>query len=457
MDPASASATLAPRTRMLLQAPVTPTLLRLAVPNILNLLAFVGLITFDGLFVGRLGLDALAGISLVFPWVMLMQHGAASGMGQAVSSAVARSLGAGDRDKADALAAHALWLALGLGALSAAVMLPLGGWIYGAMGGRGPVLEAALAYSNVIFAGAVSIWAMNLLGNVMRGTGDMKTPAAVILACVVGHVALSPVLIFGWGPVPALGVAGPGWGLVTSFGAGAVYLLWRLQAPGGVVRIRRESMAFRWAYIAEFLRAGVPGMLNVVVNNLTVVVLTALAGRAGRDAAIAYGMGARLEYIVIPLAFGIGTGIVALVGTNLGAKQHERSRAAAWKGAAMAAAFSGAVGLAFALFPHAWMHLFTRDEETVRIGVAYLRIVGPCYALYGFGIGLYFACQGYGRVLPAVGGNFARLVFAAAAGWVALSVLEAGVQGLFVAIAAAFAVYAAANAFAVRRVMVQKS
>src|SRR5690348_8297374 len=89
------------RTRMLLEAPIIPTLLRLAAPNVLNLLAFVGLITFDGLFVGRLGSDALAGVSLVFPWVMLMQHGAASGMGGAVSSAVARALGAGNRQRAN--------------------------------------------------------------------------------------------------------------------------------------------------------------------------------------------------------------------------------------------------------------------------------------------------------------------------------------------------------------------
>jgi len=442
----------APRTKMLLEAPVATALLRLAVPNVLNLLAFVGLITFDGIFVSRLGPDALAGISLVFPWVMLMQHGAASGVGQAVSSAVARALGAGDRHKADALALHAVWLSLLLGGGSALLMLPLGPSIYAAMGGHGAMHGAALAYSQVVFGGAVAIWSMNLLCNVLRGTGDMKVPAAVILACVVGHVLLSPVLIFGLGPVPALGTAGSGWGLVISFGGGTLYLLQRLTRAGGLVQIRFRGVPFQRALLAEFLRAGVPGMLNVVVNNLTVIVLTGLAGRAGRDAAIAYGMGARLEYIIIPLAFGIGTGIVALVGTNLGARQPMRSREAAWKGATLAALFAGAVGVVFAVFPVQWMTIFTHDPATVQIGVAYLQIVGPFYAMYGFGIGGYFACQGYGRVLPAVAGNFARLVIATTGGWLALSVFDARIEWFFAAIACAFAAYAIANALAIARV-----
>src|SRR4051812_29976639 len=227
----------AARTRMLLDAPIVPTLLRLAAPNVLNLLAFVGLITFDGFFVGRLGADALAGISLVFPWVMLMQHGAASGMGGAVSSAIARALGARNQARADALATHAVWLALILSAFFSVSMLLAGPFIYRSMGGQGAMLEAALAYSNVVFAGAASIWMMNLLCNVVRGTGNMGLPAAVIVVCVLGHVVISPILIFGWGPIRAFGPSGAGWGLVTSFGAGSLFLLVYLSGRRPLVRI----------------------------------------------------------------------------------------------------------------------------------------------------------------------------------------------------------------------------
>src|SRR5690348_15004684 len=151
----------AARTRMLLEAPILPTLLRLSAPNVLNLAAIAGLITFDGLFLGRLGADALAGASLVFPFVMFAQHVAASGMGGAVSSAVARALGAGARERANALAAHAFALALGMAIVFSGVMLSLGPLVYRWMGGRGAVLQAALEYSTVALGGAVSICVLN--------------------------------------------------------------------------------------------------------------------------------------------------------------------------------------------------------------------------------------------------------------------------------------------------------
>ena len=444
----------AARTRMLLEAPIVPTLLRLAAPNVLNLLAIAGLITFDGLFVGRLGPDALAGISLVFPWVMLMQHGAASGMGGAVSSAVARALGAGNRERANDLAVHAFLLALMLSTFFSVLMLLAGPVIYRWMGGHGAILEAAVAYSNVAFGGVLSIWMLNLLGNVVRGTGNMGLPAAVIVGSVLGHVIISPILIFGFGPMPALGPAGAGWGLVTSFGVGSVVLLAYLRSARSLVSLSFRGMRLQWELLGEFFRVGVPGMLNVAITNLTVIALTGVAGRLGRDTAIAYAMGARLEYIIIPLGFGIGTGIVALVGTNWGARRYARARAVAWAGGALVAAACGTVGLFFALFPGLWMSIFTADEEIIRIGVFYLQIVGPSYALYGFGIGLYFACQGYGKLVLAVVANGIRLLLAAGGGFIAMFWMEAGTAGIFVAIALGFVAYAGLTSIALSRINV---
>lgn len=454
VTPSARACPIAPRTKMLLEAPILPTLLRLSAPNVLNLLAFVGLITFDGLFVGRLGPDALAGISLVFPWVMLMQHGAASGMGGAVSSAVARALGAGQRERANALAAHAVWLALMLSAFFSILMLLAGPLVYRWMGGHGPILEAAIAYSNVAFGGALSIWMLNLLCNVVRGTGNMALPATVIVVCVLGHIVISPMLIFGLGPIPALGPAGAGWGLVTSFGAGSLFLLAHLRGTSSVVTLSFRGARIQWELLGEFFRVGVPGMLNVAITNLTVIALTGVAGHLGRDTAIAYAMGARLEYIIIPLGFGIGTGIVALVGTNWGARQYARARAIAWSGGVIAAAFCGAVGLFFALFPRLWMSIFTADEEIIRIGVSYLQIVGPAYVLYGFGIGLYFACQGYGNLVLAVVANGIRLLIAAGGGFIAMFWMGTGAAGIFSAIALGFVAYAGLTSFALSRINV---
>jgi putative MATE family efflux protein len=380
-------------------------------------------------------------VSLAFPWVMLVQHTAASGMGGAVSSAIARALGAGDRARAEALASHAFALAVILAAIFSGLMIPGAPLVFRWMGGRGEVLDAALAYSNVAFAGAISILMLNLLANVVRGTGNMGVPATVIVGAVLAHVMLSPALIFGWGPFPALGPAGAGWGLAITFGVGSLVLVAYLRGSRSLVALAFRGVRVQPALFKEILRVGVPGIINVAITNLSVVVLTGIAGHLGRETAIGYAMGARLEYILIPLAFGFGTAIVAMVGTNWGAKQLVRTRRIAWIGGATSAVACGAVGAFFALFPRLWMGLFTEDAEIVRIGVSYLRIVGPVCGLYGLGMALYFATQGLGRVLLTVLANGARLVVGAAGALFALSFLDAGTSGFFIAVAAGFAAY----------------
>src|SRR2546430_2654183 len=171
------------RTRVLLDGPIVSTLLRLATPNVLVMFvqASVGLI--ETYFVAKLGTDALAGVSLVFPPLMLMQMMSAGAMGGVISSAIARALGAGRRADADALVVHALAIAFGFGLVFMLAVLGGGRWLYGAMGGSGASLAAALTYSNVVFSAAVLIWVFNSLANVIRGTGNMAVPAPVTYLC----------------------------------------------------------------------------------------------------------------------------------------------------------------------------------------------------------------------------------------------------------------------------------
>src|SRR5258708_28048783 len=155
--PAPVVRPVAARTKLLLEGLIFATLLRLAAPNILNLVAFVAVIIFDGFFLGRIGTDALAGASLAFPWIMLVLQTTNSGMGAGVSSAVARALGAGKRERADELAFHAFLLALALAAVFSTVMLLAAPYIFGWMGGRDKMLIDALSYANVAFGGAGTI------------------------------------------------------------------------------------------------------------------------------------------------------------------------------------------------------------------------------------------------------------------------------------------------------------
>ena len=384
--------------------------------------------------------------------VMLIQHTAASGMGGGVSSAIARALGAGRCDLANALTLHAFVLALGLAAAFSAVLLLGAPFVFRWMGGHGEMLSAAFAYANVAFSGAVSICMLNLLGSAVRGTGNMALPAGVIVGSVIAHILISPLLIFGWGPMPALGPAGAGWGLIIPFGAGSLVLLAYLRSSRSLVTLAFHGMPLQWGLFAEILKVGVPGLINVTITNLSVVLLTGIAGHFGREVAIGYAMGARLEYILIPLAFGFGTAIVAMVGTNWGAKQYARAYEIAWIGGATVAAACASIGMIVALFPGLWMGLFTSDDEIVRVGTLYLQIVGSIYGFYGLGMALYFATQGFGSVIWTVTANAVRLLVSTGCALAAIYWLDLGAIGFFVAIAGGFCAYAALTSAAIFRV-----
>jgi Na+-driven multidrug efflux pump len=199
-----------PRTRLLLQGSIVPTLLRFAWPNMLVMLAQASTGLIETWWVSHLGTDALAGMALVFPAFMMMQMLSAGAMGGGISSAIARALGGGRRADADALVLHAIVVNLLLGLTFSVLVLAFGRSLYGALGGEGESLEAALLYSNVVFAGNGLVWLLNALASAIRGTGNMLVPSLAVCVGVVLLVPLSPLLIFGIGPIPALGIAGAG-------------------------------------------------------------------------------------------------------------------------------------------------------------------------------------------------------------------------------------------------------
>jgi Na+-driven multidrug efflux pump len=318
------------------------------------------------------------------------------------------------------------------------------------MGGDGPELASATLYSRVLFGGALAYWLFNTLGSVIRGTGNMALPASVMVGSGCLYLALSPALILGWGPLPRLGIAGAAAASVTSFGLGSLALLGFLLSSRSLVRPTRRGLRLRWALFREILRVGAPGSLNTILTNLTVVLLTGLVGPFGATALAGYGLGARLEYLQIPIVFGLGSGLVTMVGTSMGAGHRARAQRVAWVGAAMAAGVTGAIGVLAALFPHAWLGLFTIDPQILAAGTRYLRIVGPCYGFFGAGLALYFASQGAGRLLWPLLSAVVRLAIAAAGGWLATRWLGAGLSGLFAAMAAALVAMGVINVAAVR-------
>lgn len=432
--------TLDPRTRLLLEAPIGRTLLRLGAPNVLVMVtqAAIGLI--ETYFVGKLGTDALAGMALVFPVVMLMQMTSAGAMGGGIASSIARALGAGRRQDADALVLHALLIALGF-ALVFSLSLLLGGrWLYAHMGGSGASLEAAVTYSNWVFAGALLVWLFNSLAAVIRGTGNMGVPARVTVVGALAVVPLSPLLIFGWGPLPALGIAGGAIALLLYYLMGTLALAFYLWSSSSLLKPSLKNVTLRWPLFRDILRVGLLGAISTVATNVSIGIATALAGGFGPAAIAGYGTASRLEYLLVPLVFGLGAPLVAMVGTCIGAGQRERALKAAWIGAALAFGLTEAVGLAAAAFPHAWLSLFNTDPAMLEAGSLYLRTVGPLYGFFGVGLVLYFASQGAGRLLWPVIGNLLRLAVAAVGGWLAVR-WGAGLAPVFLAQGAALLVY----------------
>ncbi|MES2532423.1 MAG: MATE family efflux transporter [Pseudomonadota bacterium] len=409
-----------PRTRRLLEAPIVPTLLRLAAPNVLVMVAQAAVGLIETFFVGKLGTDALAGMALVFPIVMLMQMTSAGAMGGGIASAIARALGSGRRNDADALVRHAIVIAAGFGLAFMLALLFAGRWLYSLMGGTGAALDAAMTYSNWVFAGAVLVWLFNSLSAVIRGTGNMAVPANVTVVGVVFLIPLSPLLIFGWGPIPGMGIAGGAMALLIYYLLGSLALAVYLRSRRSLLKLSLTNWSLQWPMFSDILRVGLVGAVSTVATNLAIGITTALAGHFGSGAIAGYGTASRLEYLLVPLVFGLGAPLVAMVGTCIGAGQRERALRATWTGALLAFTLTEAIGLAAALFPRPWLLLFGNDPAMLEAGTHYLRAVGPLYGFFGVGLVLYFASQGAGRLLWPVIGNLARLAVAGIGGWLAL-------------------------------------
>ena len=408
-----------PRLRAMLEAPVARTVVSLAWPNILMMAAQSSTGLIESWFVAKLGTDTIAGTALVLPLLMLMQNMSQGAMGGGISSAIARALGASRQAQADRYVLHALALNIALGVLFSFAELAMAPWIYRLLGGKGQALDAALTYSNVIFGGITLMWIMNAFASAIRGTGNMLVPGVVICAGAVCLIPLSPCLIFGVGPFPRLGIAGAGYALLLYYGAGAAILGWYCLSGRNPARLRPGPLA--WAPCRDILVVGAMAAINSLQTNLMVALSTALVGAYAGTAAVAgYGTGARLEYFIAPLAFGIGAPLVAMVGSNIGAQQHQRALRIALVGGGLAFVLAEIVGLAAAAWPQAWLGLFSHDPRMLEAGSLYLRLVGPFYGFFGMGWSLYFASQGAGRLKWPLLAGFFRLLIAIGGGWIAL-------------------------------------
>lgn len=405
------------RGAMLRSGPILPTLTRLSLPNLIALCSATIVSIAETAYVGRLGVASLGGIALAFPIFMLMQMLSAGAMGGTVSGAISRALGAGDAVAARALALNALAIGLGFGFLLSAAVWALGPAIFRLLGGQGVVLDQAVTFARVAAFAIVGIWASNTLASVARGSGNMAVPAVILLVSGLVQVAVGGVLGLGLGPAPKLGIAGVAVGQLVAFSGAALALLLYLRSPRSRLRLTFSAELLSVERAKQIMRIGWIAMLSPLLSVSTVLVLTALVARFGSEALAGYGIGVRLEFLLIPIAFSVGVASVPMVGTAMGAGDVPRARAVAWTAGAMAAAALGLLGAIAALAPWLWVDLFTGDPAVRQTAYTYLMIAGIGFPFFGLGLCLYFGSQGAGRVGGAIAAQAIRLGVVVIGGW----------------------------------------
>lgn len=432
----------------ILNAPIIKTLLQLALPTITVLVAQTLVGIAETYYVSRLGTDALVGVSMVFPLWMLMTMMSAGGIGSGVASAVARSIGARRDEDADAHVLHAIALAVLIGATFTIGMRLFGRSLFEHLGAKGGALDQAETYANWLFPSAIPIWIVNLCSAALRGAGNVRTPALVTLSGTAVLVPLSPLFIFGIGGFGGFGIAGAGIAVTIYYVCACIVLLRYLATGRSGLTLSRTPLRRR--LFKDVLGVGIMSSLSAVQLNLAVILVTGAIGRFGADALAGYGVGTRLDYIFIPILFGLGSSVLTMVGTNLSAGQLSRARAIALAGTVIGAAFTGICGIIVTLYPPIWLRIFTHDPDVLSTGAVYLRAVAPFYAATGATFILSFVSQGAGRPGWTTFAGTTRLIIAAGFGWLAVAYWHAQLHDLALIVGLAQAAAAAICVLAYR-------
>lgn len=414
----------------LTDGPILRTLLGLAWPNAIALSAGTCTVIAETSYIGRLGVEALAAMALVFPTIILTMTMSGGAMGGAVASAIARALGAGDRERAGTLAAHAILIGISFGLVFMLGMLIFGPKVLEMLGGRGDVLTHAIAYTQVFFGGAVLPWLLNTMAGVLRGTGNMKLPSFLIINSAAWQIVLGGTLGLGLGPVPQFGMRGVAAGALIAYSMNIGIMAWYLFSGRARVTPKLRGLRIQWAMFFDILKVGAIACFSPLQSVLTISIFTHMLAKFGTTILAGYGIGARLEFLLTSIAFSFGIACVPMVGMAIGAGNIARARRIAWIASAAAFVAVGAPACVVAMFPDLWIDIFTDSAAVRAASHQYLSTVGPFYAFFGIATTMYFSSQGAAKVIGPVLAQTARLVYISAVGWW-LSTHEATAQSFF--------------------------
>ena len=363
---------------------------------------------FDAWFVGHLGNQALASLALVFPFQALMQMMAGGAIGGGITSAVARAKGSGNINSAKTIAFNGLLIGIFMSLLYTITLGVFSVHIFNLLSDSEDVINDAAKYAKVAFGGAILTWVFFAFSSILRGLGDTYTPAKAIIIAGLIQIIMSGLFTLGLADIVDLGVTGPAAAMIISHALAVFFLLPKIIGSNSL--LSRQNCLFNWSAIYRILKVGGLGLLNSITIALTIVIITTFVAGFGTDALAGYGLGSRLELMLVPISFGIGAALTAAVGTNIGANQYNRARSIAKAGAFVTFFLTGVLGVVVAIIPWVWVDLFAVSGTAELFASSYLMIVAPFYGFFAGGMSLYFASQGTGSMIFPVLVNVVRFV-----------------------------------------------
>jgi putative MATE family efflux protein len=376
---------------------ITRLLLRFSLPATLAMAVMASYNIIDAIFVGRLGSDAIAALSIAFPMQMLF---GALGIGTGVGAAslISRSLGANRTEDAVIAAGQVFLIALTLG-----IALTLVGFFFLEpllvfFGATPEILGLTLQYMSVITQGAVLLFLIMMLNHTIRAEGNAMLPMIVMIISAVSNIILDPIFIF----VLGMGIRGAAVATVLAKAVGVAILLWYYLSKRSALNLRFSHLKPHCKMIFEIYRVGLPTIFIQISQNIGLIVANRVLGTYGYVAIAAMGLVFRLQMFALMPVIGIAQGLLPIIGFNYGAGKSLRIREAILKGTAASTIIVTVVGLAFFIFPVQFLRVFNSDEALLALGKEAVRIVVLMWPLLSIPLigGSFF--QAIGKGLPAL-------------------------------------------------------
>lgn len=431
--------------------PVGPALVMLAVPMVLEMAMESLFAVADVFYVSRVSADAVATVG-VTESVLTLVYTVAMGLGIGATAVVARRTGEKDEDGAARAAAQSILLGLLL-ALSVGVLGFFNAErILRMMGATPSMIASSLGYTQVMFAGNATVTLLFLNNAIFRGAGDPAIAMRMLWISNAINIAVCPLLIFGIGPFPAMGVTGAALGTNIGRGTAVAAQLWMLWSGRSRIHIGRPQLRFEPTVMWNVCRLSGSGFLQILIDTSSYIGLVRVIAAFGSDALAGYTIGIRTVMFAMMPAWGLGNAAATMVGQALGAAKPDRAEASVWTAAKYNAMVLGVVGAAFMIFAPQIVAIYTRDPLVVPFAIDCLRIVSAGFVFFAYGLVLTQAFNGAGDTWTPTWINLGCFwVWQIPLAWLLASHFGMGPQGVFIAMTVAFSTLAIISAWIFRR------